>query len=96
MYLQIYLQSCEKQEPPLANSVCSNSSPLILHGIKFAPRLTSKILQIRLTVRIGEEGHSCQHQSHVGFHRAVWSEAKVSVDLCDPARTCRQPGGVFP
>jgi hypothetical protein len=33
---------------------CSDSSPLILSRIKFAPRLTSKILQIRLTSRTEE------------------------------------------
>jgi hypothetical protein len=70
-------------------------SALILSRTKFAPRLSSKILQIRLTVRIGEEGQSYQHQSHVGYHWAVWSEVEVSADLSDSVRACRQPGGVF-
>jgi hypothetical protein len=75
---------------------CSGSSPLILSRTKFVPRLTSKILQIRLIARIGEEGQSYQHQSHVGFYRAVLSEAGVAADLGDSVRTCRQPGVVFP
>jgi hypothetical protein len=79
----------------VATLPCSDSSPLILSRTKFAPRLTSKILQIRLTARIGEDGQSYQHQSHVGFHRAIWSEVEVAADLGDSVRTCRQPGGVF-
>jgi hypothetical protein len=73
---------------------CSESSPLILSRTKFAPRLTSKIFQIRLTARIGKEGQSYQHQSHVGFHRAVWSEVEVAADHDASVRTFRQPGGV--
>jgi hypothetical protein len=102
MYFQIYLQSYEKQEPPLPNSACFSCnvtvfrfSPLILSRTKLTPRLTSKILQIRLTARIGEEGQSYQHQSHVGFHRDVWSEVEVAADLGEFVRTCRQPGCVF-
>jgi hypothetical protein len=61
----------------------SDSSPLILSRTKLAPRLTSKILQIRLTARIGEDGQSYQQKSHDGFHRAVWSEVEVDADLGD-------------
>jgi len=41
----------------VATLPCSDSSPLILSRTKFAPKLTSKMLQIRPL------------QSHVGFHR---------------------------
>jgi hypothetical protein len=38
----------------VATLPCSDSSPLILSRTKFAPRLTSKILQMRLTSRTEE------------------------------------------
>jgi hypothetical protein len=79
----------------VATLPCSDSSPLILSRTNLAPRLTSKILQIPRTARIGEVGQRYQRQSHVGFHRAVWSEVEVTADLDESVRTCRQPGGVF-
>jgi hypothetical protein len=102
MYLQICLQlyesknlHCQRVSVSVAPLPLFRFSPLILSRTKVAPSLTFKILQIRLTSTIGEEGQSYQHQSHVGFHRAVWSMEEFTVDLGDSVRTC-QPGGVFP
>jgi hypothetical protein len=58
----MYLQSYETQYPPVPNSLVSLlPCPIFPFNIipqLFAPRLTSKILQIRLTARIGEDGQS--------------------------------------
>jgi hypothetical protein len=101
IYKSIYNHVKSKNLHCLIDSVsvatlpCSDSFLLILSRTKFATRLTSKILKIRLTARIGEEGQSYQHQSHVGFYQTVWSEVEVAADLGDSVRTCRQHGGCF-
>jgi hypothetical protein len=47
---------CLIESVSVATLPSSDSSPLIFSRTKFATRLASKILQIRLTARIGEEG----------------------------------------